>query len=278
MDKQLCIVHANCQGPPLLDRLRACPQFDEQYECVLYTNYVREPVPDELLARCDLFLYQFLTPSWGDLASKTLLSKLPDSARSLCVPNMFFKGYWPLWSGAAGFDYRCSHLDEFLAMNLPPRETVMLYLRSDIPRRFDLLDLVSKSIEQERERESHTPIKYLELLLAEYRDQRLFNTVNHPGRLLMDHVASGVLEHLGFDHPGQAAFDAVDDPFADFEQPIHPRIGDYFGWDFATAETEYQIYGRRMTHARYVANYVMCAQAGIPDFVGYLQGAYIELF
>lgn len=277
MEKQLCIVHANCQGPPLLERLNLCPEFDEMYDCYIYTNYAKEPVPHELLERCSLFLYQHLGSEWGDLASESLLQQIPEDATSLCIPNMFFKGYWPTWSGEAGFDYRCTHLDKFVKLDLPPKETVMLFLRSDVTRLYDLLDMVSKTIEHEREREQHTPIKYLEVLIANYRDQRLFNTVNHPGPLLMNHVSTSVLDHLGFDSPPQSILEELGDPFPEFEQPIHPRIGDYFGWDFATTDTEFQIYGRRMSYARYVANYVMCQKSEIEDFIGYLQGAYIEI-
>jgi len=278
MEKQLCIVHANCQGPPLLERLKACKPFDEQFECELYTNYIKEPVPTEKLAQCSLFLYQFLDPKWENLASDILLEKLPKSAQHLCIPNMFFKGYWPFWTGAVGFDYRCTFLDDLLSKNLPTKETAMLYLHSDVGRKFDLMDTVSASIRTERKRERNTPVKYVDVLVANYRKTRLFQTVNHPGKLLLDHVATEVLEQLGFGRMSNDAFDTLDDPFADFEQPINPKVSGHFGWDFATSDTEYQIYGRRMTHARYVANYVMCAQAGIPDFIGYLQGEYIELF
>jgi len=90
MDKELCIVHVNCQGPPLIQRLLSCPEFAKRYKCVLFTNYTKDPVPDEMLQQCSLFLYQHLGQDWGDLASEKLLSKLPKSARHLCVPNMFF--------------------------------------------------------------------------------------------------------------------------------------------------------------------------------------------
>lgn len=277
MGKQLCIVHANCQGPPLLQRLMACPKFAEQYECRVYTNYVKEPVPDTELGQCDLFLYQYLGSGWGELASETLLKKLPDTAAHLCIPNMFFKGYWPLWSGEKGFDFRCQHLDEYIAKGLPPKQTIMLFLRSNADRLYKLLDLVSQSIEQEREREQHTPIKYLDVIIDNYRTQRLFNTVNHPGSLLMNHVARGVLQHLGFELPGDEVFEELGEPFPEFEQPINPKIASTFGWSFAMPDTQYRIYGRHMNYARYVANYVMCRDADIEDFIGYLQGAYIEI-
>lgn len=277
MTKELCIVHANCQGEPLIERLMTSPEFAARYHCELYTNYTRQHVPDDRLARCALFLYQHLGPEWGETASAALLGTLPQSAASLCVPNMFFKAYWPLWSGRAGFDYRCDHLDHFIAMGLPPEETVLLFLRSDVEARYDLLDLVSRSIAREREREAHTPVKYLDLILANYRETRLFNTINHPGRMLMDHAARGVLARLGLVAPDEDALARLAEPFPEFELPVNPRVARFFGWDFATGDTLYNVYGRRMTFARYTANYVMAAQAGVSDFIGFLQGDYIAI-
>jgi hypothetical protein len=118
MGKGRCILHANCQGEPLLERLMASPEFAGGYECVQYTNYTREPVPDDMLARCALFLYQHLGREWDGLASERLVSRLPASTRSLCIPNLFFKGYWPGWSGQGGFNFRCTLLDELIGRGL----------------------------------------------------------------------------------------------------------------------------------------------------------------
>ncbi|QJB55444.1 WcbI family polysaccharide biosynthesis putative acetyltransferase [Pseudodesulfovibrio sp. zrk46] len=276
MTKELCIVHANCQGEPLVERLMACPEFAAQYDCRLFTNYVREPVPDDVLGRCSLFLHQYLGPKWNELASDVLIGKLPANARHLCVPNMFFTGYWPMWSGAGGFNYRCTHLDSYIDMGLSPEETVMLFLRSDVQSKYDLPGLVEASLKRERERESHTPIKYVHVIEEEFGSRRLYNTVNHPGPRLMNHAAKGILEHLGMTPPPAEAFDALGDPFPEFEQPINPKVGAFFGWDFATPETKYNIYGRKMTYARYVANYVEARSKGVTDFIGYLQGEYLD--
>ncbi|MDD3311715.1 WcbI family polysaccharide biosynthesis putative acetyltransferase [Pseudodesulfovibrio sp.] len=277
MTRERCILHANCQGEPLLERLNRCPEFAARFETRLYTNYVREPIPDGELAACSLFLYQHLEPRWGDLASETLLGKLPKSAASLCIPNMFFKGYWPLWDGRKGFDYRCLLLDEIVDLGLPPEETVLLFLRQDVAAKFDLLGLAARSIETERQREARTPVKYVDLLLSRYREERLFNTVNHPGRLLMDHAAAGVLRELGFEPPDPAAPDAPGDPFPEFEQPLDPRVAAFFGWDFAGPDAQYNVYGRKMSFARYAANYVVARKAGITDFIGFLQGDYVSI-
>ena len=273
MSRELCIIHANCQGEPLVARLECCPEFHARFECRLFTNYVREPIPEGDLARCSLFLYQQLGPNWGELASATLIGGLPEHARSLCIPNMFFKGYWPTWSGRAGFDYRCELLDSYLDAGLAADEAILLYLRADLAAKLDLNAMLEGTLRREREREAHTPVKYMHLIEERFGAEQLFNTVNHPGPLLMNHAARGVLRELGLDEPDPAALAALGDPFPDFEQPIHPSAAAFFGWDFAGPHRKYEVYGRQMTFAAWTAHYVYARQHGVTDFIGFLQGA-----
>ncbi|WP_207261795.1 WcbI family polysaccharide biosynthesis putative acetyltransferase [Desulfovibrio sp. Huiquan2017] len=272
MARELCLIHANCQGEPLQARLDCCPAFRERYECRLYTNYVREPIPEADLTRCSLFLYQYLGPTWGELASETLIGKLPDHARALCVPNMFFKGYWPTWSGRAGFDYRCELLDGYIDAGLTADEATLLYLRANLVTKLDLAALREGSLRREREREALTPVKYTSLIEEFHGREQLFNTVNHPGARLMDHAARGVLRELGLPRPDADALAALGDPFPEFEQPIHPSVATFFGWDFAGPGRRYKVYGRRMTFAAWTANYVYARRHGVTDFIGFLQG------
>lgn len=272
MGKGLCILHANCQGEPLLARLMTSREFADRFECVQYTNYTREPVPDDMLARCGLFLYQHLGPEWGGLASERLVSLLPASARSMCIPNMFFKGYWPGWSGQGGFNFRCTLLDELIEQGLPPEETTLLYLRADLAAKFDLRAVIAQSLAQERSKQALTPVPYVDVLEAEYARSRIFNTVNHPGRLLMDHMARGVLQQLGMDPPDEYALAALDEPFPEFEQPLHPSVAAFFGPDFAAPGALWHVFGGDITFARYVAHYVVARREGVTDFIGFLQG------
>jgi hypothetical protein len=274
---ELCIVHANCQGEPLVERLMACPEFAARYECLVYTNYIREPIPDEKLKQCSLFLYQHLGKDWDDLGSDVLLGKLPKTAGSLSVPSMFFKGYWPLWNGKSGFDYRCSHLDSLIDKGLPPEETIVLFLHSNVAAWYDLPALMEKTVETEYNRERRTPIKYVDVLLENHTRHPLFNTINHPGSMLMNHISKEILINLGYTPPTDAELDRIKEPFPEFEQPINPKISQFFGWEFGDAETQYNIYGRKMTFARYVANYVVARRAGVTDFIGFLQGNNIAI-
>lgn len=271
MNKKNCIIHANCQGEPFIKRLMTSPEFAEQFECRLFTNYIREPIPASELAGCSLFLYQHLGPEWNELSSDALLAQLPDSTPALCIPNMFFKAYWPFWSGAPGFNYRDILLDEMINLGLPAEETIVLFLRMDIANKHDLTARVNAMIEQERQREAHTPIKYLDLILDTYREKRLFNTVNHPGPELLNHATRHILKHLHIAPADETLLADIGDDFPEFEQPIHPKIAAFFNWDFAHDATEYDVYGTQMTYAKYVTNYVVAQKSGVEDFIAFLQ-------
>jgi hypothetical protein len=271
MAKELCVIHANCQGEPLLKRLNRSPDFAQRFETRIVTNYTREPMPDGLLEHASLFLYQYLGDPWGPLASQTLLKRLADNARSLCIPNMFFLGYWPMWSGAPGFDYRDRRLDQLLDAGIPDEQILTLYLRSHPAKHFGLNDLLEETFRREQAREAVTPIKYLGHIREHWRTRRLFNTVNHPGAELMDISACGILDHLAMARPTEAALDQCGDPFPEFQQPIHPLVAEHFGLAFTNAETLYEVYGQKMTFARYVAHYIDCRRNGIDDFISYLR-------
>jgi len=152
-------------------------------------------------------------------------------------------------------------------------EIILLYLRADMAAKLDLNALLQATLRREREREAHTPIKYMALIEERHGLEPLFNTVNHPGGPLMDHAARGVLRELGLSEPDPAPLAALGDPFPDFEQPVHPSVAAFFGWDFAGPDRKYMVYGRRMSFAAWTANYVHARQHGVTDFIGFLQGA-----
>ena len=270
MNKECCIVHANCQGEPLAAALGLHPEFAARYEVEVHLNYTRQRVPAERLAACSLFLYQHLGPEWGELASERLTAALPPSARTLAVPNMFCLAYWPLWSGAPGFDFRDVLLDDLLERGLSKAEILFLYLKGDLIANYAPDARVETSLAHERRKEAHTPVKYVDYMLAHLREEQLFNTVNHPGPRLLRHAARGVLRELGLEPPDFGP-DDIPGLHPEFRLPIHPRVATRLGLDFAGKGATYPVYGREKTFAQYAENYVDCRLLGVDDFLGYLQ-------
>lgn len=269
--KNKCIIHANCQGEALRDILFLNEEFRNTYDVRIYTNYIREKIPPQELGQCSLFLYQHLSESWGEIGSEKLISQLPENAKTLAIPNMLFTFYWPTWSRDIDFAYPDTLLEDLLDRGLKEWEVLHLYLKSDICKMLDLKTIFEKAEKWERFKEGHTPIKYVDILYDNFRNYRIFNTFNHPGKEMMFHTAEKVFDFLGMSHPDPAVVQQYPDPFPDFEMPIHPQVAEYWGLDFINENTRYNVYGRMMDFKEYITLYIKCRNLGVDDFISFLR-------
>jgi len=273
MNTRPAILHANCQGEPLAAVLLSSPDFRQTYAPKVFLNYTRQEIPQADLDACGLFLYQHLGPEWGELASEALLRRLPAACPRLCIPNMFFQGPWPLWSGAPGFDYRDVHLDHLLDLGLPAQDILHVYLRTPLAAKYDLDALLDKTIRLERTRQARTPVPYLDFVLENFRARPLFFTVNHPGPELIALAGSGILRELGMAPPPLDARPRLEAWYSDFFLPIHPQVAAHHGLAYGGPDAAYPVHGRRLGFAEYAAAYVACRQAKVIDFIAFLQAA-----
>jgi len=271
MSKPLCIVHANCQGEPLVELLRSHPEFGERYRVRYFVNYTRERVPPESLASCALFLHQWLGPDWGELSSEAMRAGLPAKARALVLPNFLFLGYWPFWDHAPGIEFSDFFLNELVARDLNKAECLHLYCDTDVRRFHDPAALVERSFAQERKKAERWDVPCLDWVHAHWRSEQLFLTVNHPAKALAFRVAQGVLEALGFAPLGPEILAAMPEPFPDFELPIHPQVGALFGLPFAPADRAWRTFGHRRTFRQYVSCYLDCRLNRVADLTAYLR-------
>lgn len=268
--KRLCILHANCQGDPLAFLLRAVPEFDERYEIRRFVNYLREPIADDLLRRCSVFLFQPLGESWDELATSRLAEKLPHGAVCLQLPNMFFKGYWPFWTSASRMAFGDSFLDKLISQGLSMAEAMHVYLRGRALEQYDFAAMAEESLAREREKERNAVVGMADLVAKHWRERQMFTTVNHPARELIVRMADAVLERLNCPPVSEAARLACPQCGEDdFELPIHPVVGQRFNLPFVTEHRVYNVYGRPLTFAQYAACYMDCSLQGL-DFVSYL--------
>lgn len=268
--KKLCVVHANCQGDPLRALLSLHPQFGREYDIAKYTNYLREDIPAEQLEACDLFLYQPLGEQWNDHASDALLRKVSPTAVSMAIPNMLFKGYWPFWTNRSPMDYGDAMLDHMIDMGLEKKEILYLCLHTDLTRKYDLDAMLAESLAVERAKEHGCVVHTVDMVQELWKHEKLFNTINHPNRRLVLHVANGVLDALGMTPVPDVVSAAFTDPYPEFELPLHPQVAAYHGLDFGGPQTRYAVYGTPRTYEEYVSRYVDCRLLGVESFIAYL--------
>lgn len=275
MSKALCLIHANCQGDELETLLLASSAFTRAYDIQKYTNYAWEDIPEESLSRCSLFLYQHLGPEWARLSSEYLLSRLPSSAASLCIPNLFFNGCWPLWTSESPIAFGDSLLNRLIDEKASKPAILSIYLNRDLDSFVNMQATFEQSIAKERAKEQGTKIRVLDWILEYWKERPLFHTVNHPGRELMLHIVQSVLWEFDFPELNReelAALPKVFPSYEKFDLPIHPQVAKFHSLRWVREGQVYNIFGRPMSFEQYISRYIDCRLNGYAgEFLGYLQ-------
>ena len=267
---EYCVIHANCQGDPLVDLLRSHPEFAERYSIRKYTNFQQEIIPAGELEQCSLFVYQHLGDNWAELASKSLLGRVNPAAKVLRIPNMLFKGYWPFWTNHSNMEFGDVFLDKLLNMGLGKAEVLYVYLQTDITRKYDLAAMFEESMDIEAKKEAECIVSTTDVVRSLYSSEHLFNTINHPNRRLVLRVAQAILQELNMEALPELLVSGFENPYPEFELPIHPQVAAFHGLEFIKPECEYQVFTGRKTFAAYAEHYVDCAILGIESFSAYL--------
>lgn len=271
-EKDLCVIHANCQAEPLMELLALSPSFSKLWDVKLYTNYIKEDVPQEDLDNCGLFLYQHLDEDWGALASSALLARLNPAAQDICLPNMFFKGYWPFWTSSSPIDFGDSLLDKLIDAGAQKPEILKIYYHNDISKFVDMQDVAEESLQIEEDKDRRSPIKISAVMREFWRDEALFYTCNHPATRLLAEAANQLLRLLGFPALSEKAVAGYLPEYSNFELPIHPQVAGALGLSFLEPEHKFNIFGRRLSFLQYLSRYIDCREQGYEDgFLGYLQ-------
>ena len=270
--RERCVLHANCQGEPLAALLALSPEFSTRWQVTHYTNYTREPVPEHALRDATLFLYQHLGPEWGDISSDALLARGNPKALAICIPNMFFKGYWPFWTNKSPMDFADTLLDKLIDAGAGKPEILRVYRYGKIEIMADLSGIVATSLAVEEAKEERCAVKTAAFVAENWRRMRLFQTVNHPDVPLLLHAVQQLLAYLGLPCLSEEVTAPFAYPYEGFALPIHPRVAAAHGLPFAHEGTEYPVFGRMMTFDQYISRYIDCRLNHMDkEFLAYLQ-------
>lgn len=264
MGRQLCLIHANCQGYALSQLLEANPDFAARFEARHLRNYEREQLEQGLLDSSAIFLHQYLAEKWGDLSTEEILQRLPATTQAICIPNCFFKGYWPFWSFEPDkIDFTDSLLEELIERGLPDAAILRIYLKADPALAGDVEQIAADSLRIEKEKEKRCAIRYAHIIEERWRTEQLFLTVNHPGRALFLHIANELLALLGLGQVPEAFARDWVNPENGFWLPLHPVVAERLRLPFASRERRYPCFGASMTHQEYIVTYLACRRNGI---------------
>lgn len=268
MSKKICIISANCQGAYLQELLKASAQFDGSYEIHYYVNYNREVVPDEMLGQCALLIYQPLSGKWGDLSAERLTGKVPPDCKKIAISYITSQLYWPFMASDprnspddaypfGQFPYGDSQLQELSQQGLDADAVIERYLNdSFIDSVYSPESVISRYEAEQKDLECRRDQKLLDFIMENYRKVKLFESFNHPSRVLCIYQTNDLLAKLGM-----AALEEAHTPTLEYlkgyEQPIHPVVAKRLGLEFeCETSTAYRIWGKPMSFLEFTRAYV----------------------
>lgn len=204
----------NCQAHPIAQLLMANEHFNRYFEYVPFTKPVYmlteqdlEKVTD-LVSSVDLFIYQSVGEAFGKTYStENLLSLTKDSCQRISFPSIYFNGYMPEINYLRYIGGEINAFSDYHDINLVNsyvrnpencyQKTFAQYKSDDYYSSEELLNNAKKSVSTLREREQLCTIKVSDYIEKNWRDTRLFYSMNHPSNSVLDHLVSQVTPILG---------------------------------------------------------------------------------
>jgi hypothetical protein len=209
-------IYGSCHGYALKKTLQNIStaqqqlEFTELPENFVITEQEMSVFLEDVVPRLDLFIYQPTSvAARGELfASARILKLLPSQARTLTFSYLHFELYNPysLYSAAALPEFAGTYVDYAigaLVANGTPSDEIRAKW-DEGPKFEPYVDVcLERNLAELRDREDRTlpGDKSIQLRFADYveknfRSVRLFNSMNHPSAVLVEHLAARTLKAL----------------------------------------------------------------------------------
>lgn len=220
----LVSAYGNCQAAALLSVLFEAAEFAARFEhAPLSPCFAIEPAEIETwlaasAPRLGLFLAQHLRPGWRGAAvfdTATLAAPLPASCRRLAWVDAYYRGYGPELVYPRSFprsplhDYVSLLAELGFAAGISAGTVAALHQDASAfaPPLVEAVHKIALHDLQAREDAAACEVRLAPFLAAHWREERLFQTFNHPLRPVFRHLAGQVCTAIGLEaaFPGTGA-------------------------------------------------------------------------
>lgn len=226
----------NCQTISIADYLNSSTFFSEKFEFLylppVHTIDIKEDKGLlDIFANIDLLIYQPVVNEnrFGMFTSDNAKSLMKKNAMKICVPSMYYTGYFPTIGSIEGLDGALRGVHDFVIVagylsGFKEHEVVNLLTDKFILSRSDLdkFHLLAIQSLKQRENDFQVDIKISTYIEKNYKSIRLFHTFNHPTVQLVDYVCSEILSKLNLEQDVVDIVDKLDAVVA----PIYDSVYD----------------------------------------------------
>lgn len=269
-------MYTNCQRGLIFEFLKLSDKFMQKYRVDLDEippNHIairdRFVIPEQILEKTKLFIYQPLDSKHGHCSTEYILEKLPSDCISISLPRLYFKGYWPQhavnpYNQAKPeilydlFPYGDHNLNQMLKQKLPKSKILNEVSRRDIYDSKLLLNNIKQNLAESKKRETATDVKIADYIHANYQNKQLFHTINHPTDIIGLEVANQILRILNMSPLPESTKPLTREALGGIQVPIYPSVIEQLNLTFVSINSLYRSkgLGKMVTFSEYVEEYL----------------------
>ncbi|WP_175966646.1 WcbI family polysaccharide biosynthesis putative acetyltransferase [Burkholderia sp. BCC0322] len=263
--------YGSCQALALAKMLNSCPAFArdwellEMEECFAASEEQMDRHLVETIPKLDLFLYQPVSKGYrGEkFSSEFLRNSLSPSGVALSVQYMHWEGYHPTVNMPYGLPpHPESYVDVLIAgavvMGVDKGTYVRRLEEIGASLHIDIDKIEDWCADELRSREAgendggrQIDVLVTDFILANYRQKRLFYTMNHPTAVLMREIAARCMLALGYTY-SDISFDQNLDPLDVTQISLYPIYRDCFDFYELDRMNEFQVLYKKKAYEPYL--------------------------
>ncbi len=259
--KKLSAVYANCQNLKIAETMGTEINFAKEYYMlsippVFAVSNKWMQIIRKLFGFLDLLIYQHI--SWENkfnavLSSDYMLSACKESCEKVCIPNMYFTGYFLQYcKNEYEYTYQNKDIGHYGDTNLneiyadgskEALKNVNLFIDNKLYEnkysKEECEKMVELSLNNLREREKCCDIIISDFIEKNYKKTYLFYTVDHPTNALYIEMVKRILKYIGFENV-QVNMDNIY-PHNGIEIPIYPSVFKNLGLQFEKSKYNFNL-------------------------------------
>ena len=268
--KRRVLVYGNCQGGWLAGALSQKAEIAAQFDITYLSDFHSGPAPDHPIHRPD-FLATLSIVIWQTASAcppPKFLAALPATCRQIRYPTLWLKLLWPTYAVDprnkpekdfpwGRYPYGDRLVMKLLEQNVAPADLAKRYVDTDLNTIVNLDRFSKMSLAELKFNDQQSDIAITPFIEANFRQRKLFGTVNHPTYLVLNQIYHAV-ESMLLERPTPAnpAMPANATALLGAQEtPLHPQIIQHFKLEWAQPGMKWLYHSQFLTLEEYLPAY-----------------------
>lgn len=230
VEKELCLIYANCYGISIYQGLTSSEAFSTKYYIypIKPIHLLENAIEEQILQHCNLLIYQDIRPdNWRGYAfsAEYVTSKLNESTKKIIIPNLVGMGSVFFLQGEhrpyvnQDYPFLDKNIDEMLKHGLTKMEITDRICSGETYSKELIMRNLYITVEKFRKRESLWDVKIIEYIMNHYPKSKCFYDIFHPTNDIFNEIVNEILKILDL---GSTFF--IKGDMGEYEMMMYPEV------------------------------------------------------